>query len=153
MISSDSPYVKNALFNSALKQSSAVRKDLDSLANAPSSSTSALQGNHLLFAALTPQVIDRAIGQISASLTSFSRTIDDYNNMAKRELIPAKQEKAFERVKTFRSEIAEYRQQFEHLKAEREESVSASEEERGGMLSSVGADVRRSSAANGCQPN
>ena len=66
------------------------------------------------------------IGQISASLTSFSRTIDDYNNMAKRELIPAKQEKAFERVKTFRSEITEYRQQFEHLKAEREESVSAS---------------------------
>jgi hypothetical protein len=46
--------------------------------------------------------------------------------MAKRELIPAKQEKAFERVKTFRSEITEYRQQFEHLKAEREESVSAS---------------------------
>ncbi|KAI9763344.1 MAG: protein transport protein bos1 [Geoglossum simile] len=94
----------NSLFNSALKQSSAVRKDLDVFAENLLISSPALQG------------------QISASLTSLSRTIDDYNGMAKRELIPAKQEKAFERVKNFRSELAEFRQQFEQLKGEKEET-------------------------------
>ncbi len=43
--------------------------------------------------------------------------------MARRELVPAKQEKALERVKTFRAELAEYREQFERLKKEREQSV------------------------------
>jgi hypothetical protein len=33
-------------------------------------------------------------GQISASLSALSRTIDDYDSMAKREMIKAKQEKA-----------------------------------------------------------
>ncbi|KAI9850717.1 MAG: protein transport protein bos1 [Thelocarpon superellum] len=94
----------NSLFNSALKQSSSVKKELDAFAEAPTTYSPALQG------------------QISASLTSLSRTVDEYNNMAKREMIAAKQEKAYERVKTFRAEIGECRQQFEHLKAEREES-------------------------------
>lgn len=62
-------------------------------------------------------------GQISASLTSFSRTIDDYSSLSKKELIPAKQEKAFERVKNFRTELADYRLQFDRLRKEREEAV------------------------------
>ncbi|KAI9879843.1 MAG: Golgi SNAP receptor complex member 2 [Pleopsidium flavum] len=45
--------------------------------------------------------------------------------MAKRELIPAKQEKAYERVKTFRSELLDYRQHLDRLKKEREESHSS----------------------------
>ncbi|KAI9763524.1 MAG: protein transport protein bos1 [Candelina submexicana] len=45
--------------------------------------------------------------------------------MAKRELIPAKKEKAHERVKTFRNELAEYRQQFEGLKRDREEQQTS----------------------------
>ncbi|KAI9844180.1 MAG: pyruvate dehydrogenase complex dihydrolipoamide acetyltransferase component (E2) [Sclerophora amabilis] len=45
--------------------------------------------------------------------------------MSKRELIPAKQEKAVERVKTFRTELAEYRQQFERLKKDREDGQTA----------------------------
>jgi len=94
----------NSLFNSALKQSSAIRKDLDNFADSPAASSASLQG------------------QISASLTSLSRTIDDYNQHAKNELIPTKQEKAFERVKTFRAELLDYRSQFEKLKREREDS-------------------------------
>ena len=43
--------------------------------------------------------------------------------MAKRELIPAKQEKAKERVKNFRRELEEYRAQFNKLKRDREEAV------------------------------
>jgi hypothetical protein len=34
------------------------------------------------------------LGQISASLAAMQRTIDDYDSMAKREMIKAKQEKA-----------------------------------------------------------
>lgn len=34
------------------------------------------------------------LGQISASLAAMHRTIDDYDSMAKREMIKAKQEKA-----------------------------------------------------------
>ena len=34
------------------------------------------------------------LGQISASLSAFQRTIDDYDSMTKREMIKAKQEKA-----------------------------------------------------------
>ncbi|KAL8712050.1 MAG: hypothetical protein Q9220_003746 [cf. Caloplaca sp. 1 TL-2023] len=94
----------NSLFNSALKQSSAVRRDLDTFTENPAASSPALQG------------------QISASLTSLSRTIDDYSETAKKELIPAKQEKAYERIKSFRSDLRDYRQSFEHLKKDREDS-------------------------------
>ncbi|KMU77891.1 transport protein BOS1 [Coccidioides immitis RMSCC 3703] len=77
----------NSLFNAALKQSAAVRRDLDAFAEAPASSPAALQG------------------QISASLASFSRTIDDYSSLSKKELIPEKQEKALSQVATNRSEL------------------------------------------------
>lgn len=52
--------------------------------------------------------------------------MDDYNRLAKQELIPAKQDKAYERVKTFRAELTDYRQNFERLKHEAEEQVSLS---------------------------
>jgi len=42
--------------------------------------------------------------------------------MARRELVPAKQEKAFARIKNFRKEIQEYRTQFDKLKGERSEA-------------------------------
>ena len=64
-------------------------------------------------------------GQISASLASFSRTIDDYAALAKSELIPEKKEKAIEREKSFRASLLDYRQQFERLRKEREETVSS----------------------------
>jgi hypothetical protein len=62
-------------------------------------------------------------GQISASLASFSRTIGDYAALAKSELIPEKKEKAIEREKSFRTALADYRQQFERLRKEREDTV------------------------------
>ncbi|KAI4257871.1 MAG: hypothetical protein LQ352_001457 [Teloschistes flavicans] len=97
----------NSLFNTALKQSSAVRRDLDAFAENAAASSPALQG------------------QISASLTSLSRTIDDYTETAKKELIPAKQEKAYDRIKTFRSDLLDYRQSFERLKKDRQDVVVA----------------------------
>ncbi|KAL2825268.1 dihydrolipoamide acetyltransferase component of pyruvate dehydrogenase [Aspergillus cavernicola] len=64
------------------------------------------------------------IGQIAASLASLSRTIDDYSALSKRELIPEKQEKAFERLKNFRVELQDYRQHFDQLRKEREDAQS-----------------------------
>lgn len=95
---------QNALFNSALRQSTALRKDLDLFADS-SSPNVALQG------------------QISASLTSFSRTIDDYGKLAKQEPIQTKQEKAFERIKNFRGELDEYRESFQRIKSANEDVV------------------------------
>ncbi|KKK25441.1 hypothetical protein AOCH_002356 [Aspergillus ochraceoroseus] len=96
----------NSLFNSALKQSSAIRRDLDTFSQSPATSSAALQG------------------QIAASLASLSRTIDDYSALSKRELIPEKQEKAFERVKNFRAELQDYRNHFDQLRKERESAQS-----------------------------
>lgn len=49
--------------------------------------------------------------------------MDDYSALSKKELIPAKQEKAFERVKSFRTELGDYREQFDRLRKEREDAV------------------------------
>ena len=38
--------------------------------------------------------VEQPIGQVSASLAAMARTVDDYDSMAKREIIKAKQEKA-----------------------------------------------------------
>lgn len=43
-----------------------------------------------------------SIGQISASLAAMHRTVEDYDSMAKREIIKAKQEKAMMYVPCFR---------------------------------------------------
>lgn len=72
-------------------------------------------------------------GQISASLAAMSRTIDDYDSMARREMIKAKQEKATARVQKFRADYTELRKEFERLKSANEEQVRLS---RGFVLSS-----------------
>ena len=68
-------------------------------------------------------------------MTSLSRTIDEYAEMAKKELIPAKQEKAFERIKNFRGELADYRQTLDRLKRDREDNVCL--ESAGGLQMKV----------------
>ncbi|KAK4697284.1 golgi SNAP receptor complex member 2, partial [Lecanoromycetidae sp. Uapishka_2] len=83
----------NSLFNSALKQSSSVRRDLDAFAENPATSSPALQ--------------------------------DDYAETAKKELVIAKQEKAHERIKNFRGELADYRHTLERLKKDREDSQTS----------------------------
>ncbi|KAA8909145.1 membrin [Sphaerosporella brunnea] len=95
----------NSLFNSALKQSQSLKRDLEAFSNSPATASPALQG------------------QISASLAALARTIDDYESTARRELIPAKKEKAEARVKSFRKELAESRTHFEALKGERQEAA------------------------------
>lgn len=89
-----------------MRQSNAIKKDLATFTDAPASGNAALQG------------------QINASLTSFSRTVEDYARLAKQEIVEEKKEKAANRVKNFRAEITDFREQYEKLKKEREEAVS-----------------------------
>ncbi|TFK73978.1 golgi SNAP receptor complex member bos1 [Pluteus cervinus] len=88
----------NSLYTSGVRQYNSIVADLDRLRNGDSSAS--------------------LLGQISASLAAMNRTVDDYDSMAKRELIKAKQEKAQSRVQKFRADYAELRTQFEALKAE-----------------------------------
>ncbi|KAH8723699.1 v-SNARE protein-like protein Bos1 [Phaeosphaeriaceae sp. PMI808] len=96
----------NALFNSALRQSTSIRKDLDLFADS---------------AAPSPHVQ----AQLNASLATFARTIDDYGKLAKQEPVQTKQEKAFERLKTFRAELDEYRDSFKRIKGINEQMQTA----------------------------
>lgn len=95
---------QNVQFNTALKQSTQIKKELAALASTGGPPTPA------------------ALGSLSASLTSFSRTLDEYHALAKQELVVAKQEKAYERLKNFRTELSEFREQVAALKAEREDA-------------------------------
>ena len=104
---------QNTQFNSALKQSTSIRKDLNNLSTFTPSADPSQATN------LTPA----ALGSLSASLTAFSRTIDEYNGLARLEIQPAKQEKAFERIRQFRAELADYRAQLDALKTAREDAV------------------------------
>lgn len=92
----------NVLYNSALKQSTSLRKDLDTFTQSPQTASAALQG------------------QISTSLQNLSRTLSDYENLSHNELNPEKKDKAAERLKNFRADLASYRIQFDELKKERE---------------------------------
>lgn len=93
---------QNTLFNTALKQSTSLKRDLAS----PPAGTQ-----------LTPSLL----GQISASLTSFSRTLDSYAEFAKSELNAAKKEKAIERIASFREELQSFREQLKELKLQAED--------------------------------
>lgn len=93
----------SALYNNALRQSKSLRSNLDTLASDAPSNSAALQG------------------QITTLLTSFSRTLDDYQKSLDSELIPEKAEKGRERIANFRSDLLEFKSRFAELKAEREQ--------------------------------
>ncbi|CAO1616043.1 unnamed protein product [Sympodiomycopsis kandeliae] len=89
-----------ALYNMALRHASSIQSDLNRLeAEPPTSSTSvALQG------------------QISASLSSFHRTVEDYESVTRRESNEAKRDKALARVKKFREDEKTMRNNFTRTK-------------------------------------
>lgn len=83
----------NSLYTSGVRQTSSLQADLDRLRNGDTSAS--LLGTYQQ----SPPVqhfsrIYCLLGQISASFAAMHRTIDDYDSMAKREIIKAKQEKA-----------------------------------------------------------
>ncbi|KAK4981443.1 Protein transport protein bos1 [Elasticomyces elasticus] len=90
------------IFNQLLRQSTVLRTSLDELSTTTTN--------------LTPA----SLGQLTTSLTSFSRTLDDYARLTRQELVAAKKAKAEERLATFRAELSDHRDRFDALKAESE---------------------------------
>ncbi|KAG6918715.1 hypothetical protein DXG01_012200 [Tephrocybe rancida] len=97
----------NSLYTSGVRQTNSLQGDLERLRNGDNSAS--------------------LLGQISASLAAMQRTIDDYDSMAKREIIKAKQEKAQMRVQKFRTDYGELRSQFEMLKSQAAAEKAASQ--------------------------
>ncbi|KAA8915174.1 hypothetical protein TRICI_002669 [Trichomonascus ciferrii] len=97
----------SSLFNHANKQSQALQRDLDAFAESPERTPLSLQG------------------QISATLTSFGRTVDDYAHATANEIVPERKEKAEARVAKFRAEIVDAKERFQRLKKQREEAIHA----------------------------
>ncbi|KAK2606021.1 Protein transport protein bos1 [Conoideocrella luteorostrata] len=95
-------WTMNVQYNSALRQSKSIRSELE-----------ALHAKDVL----TPG----EIGNVSASLSSFSKTTDEYNHLARQEIVPKKQEEAFERVKRFREDLSDFRSQIDGLRKARED--------------------------------
>ncbi|PWN43195.1 V-snare-domain-containing protein [Ceraceosorus guamensis] len=91
----------NSLYNLALRQSASVNSDLSILASSNPATSSALQE------------------KISSSLAALSRTVDDYEGLASKELVPAKREKALLRVAKFREEEMNARRELIRLKSGR----------------------------------
>nr|OQO29814.1 hypothetical protein B0A51_03253 [Rachicladosporium sp. CCFEE 5018] len=98
----------SALYNSALRQSKSIRADLTSLADSPAPNP-ALQG------------------QLTTSISSFSRTLDDYQRSVDSELVVDKAAKGRDRIANFRSELLDFRSRFAELKHEKEEARTAAD--------------------------
>ncbi|PWN51503.1 hypothetical protein IE53DRAFT_48081 [Violaceomyces palustris] len=124
----------NSLYNLALRQFSAIQSDISQLDNGQDPSA-ALQG------------------QITASLSALSKTIDDYESLAKKELIQAKQEKALTRVAKFKEDYKELKNQLSRLKqraSNRTNEPNAQSNSQGIGISSsyAGSSVRSPTIAN-----
>lgn len=59
---------------------------------------------------------------MSASLSSFTKSLDEYNGLARQELVTKKKEEAFTRIKNFREDLSAFRTQLDVLKKAREEA-------------------------------
>lgn len=91
------------MYNSALRQSKAINNDLSTLQSKGEASAA-------------------EIGNVSVTLATFTKAIDEYNSLARQEIVPKKQEEAFERVKKFREDLAGFRGQVDSLKKAREDA-------------------------------
>lgn len=108
----------NSLYTLALRQSASLSSDvkqLDSLSS-PSPSPAPTPTPR-------PPPSSALHGQINASLAAFDRTIDDYDSMARREIVDAKREKALARVARFRDELAELRKEYDRVKLRARQAV------------------------------
>jgi golgi SNAP receptor complex member 2 len=87
----------NSLYTSGVRQTTSIQADLERLRSGETSAS--LLGTPYNLSHTCSSITHLALGQISASLAALNRTVDDYDSMAKREMIKAKQEKALMCVK------------------------------------------------------
>ncbi|GAA6053393.1 hypothetical protein JCM3770_002302 [Rhodotorula araucariae] len=107
----------NSLYTLALRQSASLAADLKQLDALAASSPSAPPPAPASASALN--------GQINASLAALDRTIDDYDAMARREIVDAKRDKALARVARFRDEYRDLRKEYDRVKHRAKEQQTA----------------------------
>ncbi|KAL1919728.1 uncharacterized protein VTP21DRAFT_1659 [Calcarisporiella thermophila] len=103
----------NSLHNHTLKQLHAIQRDLAKFESGEDRSAG-LQG------------------QITAGFSTLKRSIDDFESMARREMIAVKREKALNQVAKFRDEFQDSKLKFEQLK--KDESKEAMTRDRQELL-------------------
>jgi Golgi SNAP receptor complex protein 2 len=96
------PVSQNVAYNSALRQSKAIRSELSTLSSKQ---------------APTPA----EVGNVSASLAAFTKIVDEYHALAKQEIVPKKHEEALERVRKFRDDLSSFRSEVDALKKARDD--------------------------------
>ncbi|CAG9940149.1 unnamed protein product [Clonostachys rosea f. rosea IK726] len=94
----------NVAYNTALRQSKAIRAELTNLSSKQAPSPA-------------------EIGNVSASLATFTKSIDEYNALARQEIVPKKQEEAIERVRKFREDLSSFRSDIDVLKKTRDDAL------------------------------
>ncbi|KAE8271049.1 hypothetical protein A4X09_0g1300 [Tilletia walkeri] len=119
----------SSLYNLGLRQSSSLRADLTRLEVSPDDAS--------------------LIGQITATLAAFSRTVDEFEGLARRELVKAKQEKSFARTKKFRDDAREFEAQFAKIKTGGGNGGAANRGGASANLSANGSSPYQSQAPNG----
>lgn len=62
-------------------------------------------------------------GQIPASMATLSRTLDEYQEAAKQEMVPEKKEQAQSRIDKFRAELKATKEEFNRLQQIRNDSI------------------------------
>jgi Golgi SNAP receptor complex protein 2 len=92
----------NSLYSLALRQTSSIQAELTELEKSITSSTqNNTAGLH---------------GQITASLSSLQRTLDDYQAMSKAEVVESKRAKATARIEKFKDDLLTLKKQFDQIK-------------------------------------
>ncbi|KAL7004820.1 protein transport protein bos1 [Cystobasidiomycetes sp. EMM_F5] len=126
----------NALYTHALRQTQSITQDLAVLESSVRAATNggsdaspydsrsasparSLQGNGVDTAGLN--------GQIVASLAALQRTVDDYESMARKELVEANKVKAATRVERVKNDYSGLRKKYEQIKQQQASQKLSSE--------------------------
>ncbi|KAK4057677.1 protein transport protein bos1 [Microbotryomycetes sp. JL221] len=92
-------------------------------------------------------------GQITASFAAFDRTVDDYDTMARREIVDEKREKAVARVARFREDYQSLRKQYERIKTSgAQQKATADRDSLLGVPTGSASGVSSSFSATGATP-
>ncbi|KAI5479906.1 golgi SNAP receptor complex member 2 [Pseudohyphozyma bogoriensis] len=126
-------YRQNSLYTLALRQTASIQADI-----------TALEQSYLTSA---PSANSGLNGQITASLAALDRTVEDYDSMARREIVEAKKEKALARVARFREDYASLRKHYNEVKTNGASAKAAADREA--LLSSSSSAVSASFSQGG----
>lgn len=126
-------FAMNSLYTLALRQSSSLSSDLQHLAS-------------LSAADQMPSTASPLYTQIQQGFSQLDRTVDDYEDMARREIVEQKRDKALARVNRFRQDYRDLKAEYERIKQHQKTATERSEL-LGGSSSASGTSAAPSSSS------